>query len=267
MIVPADHSSDLQPDLGSALINEELKLVYQPKGRTDDRGVVGFEALVRWHHPKLGVIPPNLFIPIAERSGQIDSIGEWVLREACNEAASWSNPLRIAVNVSALQFRNNAFPALVTSILMRSGLAPRRLELEITETALLEDFSRAAVILAQLKSLGVQITIDDFGIGYSNLSIIQAFTFDYLKIDGSFIANINRLPQTNAIVRAVIGLARVVDTKATAECVETQEQLEFLVREGSHEIQGFLLGRPSAIEAYADIVKPTRKPPLVRIAR
>jgi EAL domain-containing protein (putative c-di-GMP-specific phosphodiesterase class I) len=256
---------DLRQDLDIALANQQFRLDYQPKGRTRDQNIVGFEALIRWHHPKLGLIGPNLFIPVAERHGQIRAVGEWVLREACREAATWSKPLRIAVNVSALQFKDHAFPTVVASALMQTGLSPKRLELEITETAFLEDFSRAEAVLEQLRALGIQIAIDDFGTGYSNLSLVQSLSFDRLKIDGSFIGNLNCLPQSAAIVRAVIGLAHTLKTEVTAECVETEDQRAFLVEEGCDEIQGYLLGRPRSIDEYRMIVRPSD--PIVRLAR
>ena len=263
----AQDKHDLRRDLEIALRSDQLRLDYQPKGRTKDQDIVGFEALVRWQHPQLGLIGPNLFIPMAERHGQIHAVGEWVLREACREAATWSKPLRIAVNVSALQFKDNAFPTLVASVLMQTGLSPKRLELEITETAFLEDCSSAAEILTQFRSLGVQIAIDDFGTGYSNLSLVQSLAFDRLKIDGSFIGNINCLPQSAAIVRAVIGLAHTLDTEITAECVETEDQRAFLVQENCDEIQGYLLGRPAAMSEYRTIVSPSPHETVVKLAR
>jgi EAL domain-containing protein (putative c-di-GMP-specific phosphodiesterase class I) len=222
--------------------------------------VTEVEALVRWQHPTRGVISPGLFIPLAEDSGAIVEIGEWVLREACREAASWERPLQIAINLSAVQFRHGDLPGLVHSVLLETGLAPHRLNLEITESVLIDDFSRGVTILRRLKTLGVRIAMDDFGTGYSSLSYLQAFPFDKIKIDQAFILNLGQNPQSAAIVRAIIGLGRSLALPVTAEGVETSEQLAFLKKEACDEIQGFLIGRPLPIEAYADTIRMTGGP-------
>jgi len=209
---------------------------------------------VRWHHPKLGLVEPTAFIPLAEESGLIMAIGEWVLREACREAATWQKPLHIAVNLSPVQFRLGDVAALVHSVLLETGLNPGRLQLEITESVLIGDFQRAIAILRRLKALGVRIAMDDFGTGYSSLSYLQAFPFDTIKIDRAFISNLERNEQSAAIVRAVIGLGRGLNVPVVAEGVETKEQLGFLSREACNEVQGHLVGKPYAIEAYADVV-------------
>ncbi len=192
--------------------------------------------------------------PLAEESGLIIAIGEWVSREACREAASWPAPLQIAVNLSPAQFRDDDLPRLVHSVLLATGLAANRLELEVTESVLIGDFSRALLILRRLKSLGVRIAMDDFGTGYSSLSYLQSFPFDKLKIDQVFISNLERNPQSKAIVRGVIGLARGLDLPVLAEGVETKSQLAFLQREGCQEVQGYLIGRPQPIDHYADAI-------------
>src|SRR5690606_3788027 len=197
------------------------------------------------------------FIPLAEESGVIISIGEWILREACREAASWTRPLNLAVNLSPVQFQHGDLPAMVHSILLETGLAAQRLELEITEGVLMPDFPHALAVLRRLKALGVHIAMDDFGTGYSSLSYLQSFPFDKIKIDKSFIASLQRSPQSMAIIRAVIGLGRGLDLPVVAEGVETQEQLEFLAGEACSEIQGFLIGRPQPIGAYDDICRGT----------
>lgn len=248
----AENRLALTNDLGVAVARNELTLDYQPIVQTRNRKIVGFEALVRWRHPKLGLIPPDLFIPAAEGSGLIFGIGEWVLQEACREAATWPQDFRMSVNVSPVQLNNRGFSTLVAGILMRTGFSPKRLELEITETALAEDFSQAISILSQLKALGIQIAMDDFGTGFSNLSLLQSFSFDAIKIDGCFISNLHHLPQTAAIVRAMINLARAVGARVTAERVETEEQFSFLAREKCDEVQGYLLGLPKPISAYRD---------------
>ena len=212
------------------------------------------EALARWRHPARGWVPPSVFIPIAEDSGQIAAIGEWVLRAACREAMSWAIPLRVAVNVSAVQFRRRDLTSVVHSVLLETGLAPERLELEITEGVLIENVSRAASILRGLKGLGVGIAIDDFGTGYSSLSYLQSFPLDRLKIDRSFIASLGHNDGALAIVRAVIGLAHGLSLPVLAEGVETEEQRTMLAQEGCGEIQGYLVGRPRPIDAYAALV-------------
>jgi EAL domain-containing protein (putative c-di-GMP-specific phosphodiesterase class I) len=243
----------MQHELRSAIARGELSLDYQPQAQIDGE-IVGFEALLRWCHPARGVVAPATFISLAEESGLIMSIGEWVLREACREAASWPRPLQIAINLSPIQFRHGDLPGLVHAVLLESGLPPNRLELEITEGVLVEDFSRALSILRRLKSLGIRIAMDDFGTGYSSLSYLQSFPFDKIKIDKAFISNVERNAQSAAIVRAVIGLARGLDMPVLAEGVETKEQLAFLFNEACDEVQGYLLGRPSTMDEYADLV-------------
>jgi len=243
----------LQADLKSAIQNNELRLHYQPQLKITGE-MKGFEALARWHCPKRGMVPPSEFIPLAEESSLILLLGEWVLREACREAASWERPLNIAINVSPVQFRHGDLPRLVHSILLETGLAPNRLELEITEGVLIDDFSRAVSILRRLKSLGVRIALDDFGKGYSSLSYLRAFPFDKIKIDRSFITDLGINQQSIAIVHAVIGLGRSLNIPILAEGVETKAQHDILLKEGCDEVQGYLTGRPLAIADYAEAV-------------
>ena len=243
----------LHHDLRSALERDEMQIYFQPQAAIDGR-ITGFEALLRWRHPTRGMVDPREFIPLAEETGLIIPIGEWVLREACREAASWKNPLGVAVNLSPVQFRHGDLPALVHSVLLDSGLTIGRLEIEITESVLIDDFTRAVAILRQLKALGVRIAMDDFGTGYSSLAYLQAFPFDEIKIDQSFIANFDRNPQSAAIIRAVIGLGRGLDLPVMVEGVETKEQLSFLARESCNGIQGYIVGRPAPIESYAELV-------------
>ena len=195
-----------------------------------------------------------MFIPIAEESNLIVRIGERVLREACREAASWPQPLTIAVNISPIQFRQGDLPRLVLSVLLETGLAPARLELEITESVLIDDFSRAVSILTRLKSLGVRIALDDFGTGYSSLSYLHSFSFDKIKIDRTFIGDLEYSRQSMAIVRAVIGLGHSLGVPILAEGVETDAQYASLVQEGCDEVQGYLTGRPLPIADYAKLV-------------
>jgi diguanylate cyclase (GGDEF)-like protein/PAS domain S-box-containing protein len=251
----------LQHELRSAIDHGELALYYQPQAAIGG-AILGFEALVRWHHPTRGMIPPGTFIPLAEESGLIVALGEWILREACREAASWARPLQIAVNLSPIQFRHGDLPALVHAVLLESGLAPHRLELEVTEGVLIGDFSRAQSILRRLKTLGVRIAMDDFGTGYSSLSYLQAFPFDKIKIDRTFIANLVTNEHSAAIVRAVIGLGRGLSLPVVAEGVETGEQLAFLKRESCDEVQGYFIGRPAPIDTYAEMVGRAAAPKL-----
>jgi diguanylate cyclase (GGDEF)-like protein/PAS domain S-box-containing protein len=243
----------IQHELSSAIARNELHLCYQPQAKIGGE-VIGFEALIRWNNPKRGMVSPATFIPIAEESGLIMHIGEWVLREACREAASWPQPLQIAVNLSPIQFRHGDLVALVHSVLLETGLAPMRLELEITEGVLVEDFARALSILRRLKALGVRIAMDDFGTGYSSLSYLQAFPFDKIKIDQSFISNLKSNPQSAAIVCAVVGLARGLNLPVLAEGVETRAQLDFLTAESCDEVQGYLVGRPHPIAEYSKLI-------------
>jgi EAL domain-containing protein (putative c-di-GMP-specific phosphodiesterase class I) len=254
----------LQHDLQSAIARDELTLHYQPQARVEGE-IVGFEALARWQHPTRGSVPPGTFIPLAEESGLIVPISEWILRTACREAAAWPRPLQIAVNLSPVQFRHGDLAGLVHTVLLETGLSPDRLELEVTEGVLIDDFSRAVSILRRLKSLGVRIAMDDFGTAYSSLSYLQSFPFDKIKIDQAFISNVERNRQSAAIARAVIALARVLGLPVLAEGVETKEQLAFLAREGCDEVQGYLIGRPRPIAEYAALVgrrpRARKKPP------
>jgi diguanylate cyclase (GGDEF)-like protein/PAS domain S-box-containing protein len=243
----------LLQDLRCAVERGELVAYYQPQARIDGK-ITGFEALARWQHPQRGQVPPSTFIPIAEESGLIHPIGEWILREACREAASWPGELSVAINLSAVQFRHGDLAGLVHQILLETGLAPRRLELEITESVLVDDLPRALAILRRLKALGVRIAMDDFGTGYSSLTNLQAFPFDKIKIDRSLICNLERNEQAATIVRAVIALGRGLNLPVVAEGVETKQQLEFLSGEACSEIQGYLLGRPLPIASYAGLV-------------
>ena len=238
----------LHQELSVAIKNGELSLYFQPQassGRTVDCSeIIGFEALARWHHPVRGFVPPSDFIPLAEESGMIVEMGEWILREACREAASWPKPLQVAVNLSPAQFVHGDLVALVHSILLETGLSPGRLELEITEGVLIEDFDRGVALLRRLKALGVRVSMDDFGSGYSSLSYLQAFPFDKIKIDQSFVRELTERPDCMAIVRAVAGLGTSLGITTTAEGVETQEQFDRLCAEGCTEMQGYLFSPP-----------------------
>ncbi|UFZ01366.1 EAL domain-containing protein [Bradyrhizobium ontarionense] len=248
----------LHQELSVAIKHGELSLYFQPQansGRTVDASeITGFEALARWQHPVRGFVPPSDFIPLAEESGLIVEMGEWILREACREAASWPKPLQVAVNLSPAQFVHGDLVGLVHSILLETGLSPGRLELEITEGVLIEDFDRGVALLRRLKALGVRVSMDDFGSGYSSLSYLQAFPFDKIKIDRAFVMNLGRNPQSAAIIRAVIGLGHGMNMSIVAEGVETQEQLGFLAEQGCDSVQGYLLGKPLPIAKYDGVV-------------
>jgi diguanylate cyclase (GGDEF)-like protein len=248
---------ELQHDLQSAVANDELRLDFQPLARIGGE-ITGFEALVRWQHPRRGLISPGAFIPLAEENGLIVAMDEWILRAACREAASWANQLKISVNLSPVQFRNDDIVRLVHEILIETGLSAGRLELEITEGVLIDDFSRAVSILRRLKALGVRIALDDFGTGYSSISYLHAFPFDMIKIDRSFVSNLDHV-HSKAILRGVVGLARGLELPVTAEGVETQAQLDILAHAGCDFAQGFLIGRPASMTQYAGIVgRPVR---------
>jgi diguanylate cyclase len=241
----------LQKDLRAALSQRSLRLHYQPQAKVCGE-ITGFEALARWTHPRLGVIPPSKFIPIAEESGLIHELGLWVLRTACEEAASWPIPLRVAVNLSVLQLRGDDLPNIVRSVLLQSNLAPHRLELEMTESAIVDDPNHALIILRRLKDLGVRIAMDDFGTGYSSLASLHSFPFDRLKLDRAFVGRLDE-EGTGAIIKAVIGLGKSLSLLVTAEGVETQHHLDFLKNEDCDEVQGFLIGEPKPIEIYAGV--------------
>jgi EAL domain-containing protein (putative c-di-GMP-specific phosphodiesterase class I) len=257
----------LELELRNAIARDELRLVYQPQKEIRSGKAIGFEALLRWKHPTRGEIPPSLFVPIAEESGVILQIGEWVLRKACAEAASWSEDLTIAVNVSTVQIHNANFAHTLHEILFETGLKPERLELEITETALVRDLDRAVATLRRIKLLGVRIAMDDFGTGYSSLSNLRAFPFDKIKIDGSFIKSVNVSEQAATIVRAVLGLGQGLGLPVLAEGVETAAQLQFLEDESCQEAQGFWLGKPAEIERFRQLThgQPASEDPSVVI--
>ncbi|MEC9342207.1 MAG: EAL domain-containing protein [Pseudomonadota bacterium] len=243
----------LQQELRLAVPREEFVLHYQPQSRVDGE-ITGFEALLRWQHPQRGMLMPGKFVRAAEENGLIVEMGKWVLRAACREAVTWKKPLRVSVNLSPVQFRHGDLANTIHEILIQTHLPPGRLEVEITEGVLIDDFSRAIALLHRIKALGVHIAMDDFGTGYSSLSYLQAFPFDTLKIDRSFIAKLGVDGHTDEIVRAVIGLGRGLRLPIVAEGVETNEQLAFLTGEHCQAVQGYLIGRPAPIDAYGEIV-------------
>jgi diguanylate cyclase (GGDEF)-like protein len=239
---------ELENDLYEASRHSEFTLHYQPIVNAQTGQVMGCEALLRWWHPRRGWVPPAEFVPIAEECGLIVSIGAWVLRTACLEAANWPSDRYVAVNLSALQFQDGLLPATVAQALALAGLEPQRLELEVTESVLLRDDEANLDILSQLREMGVRIALDDFGTGYSSLSYLRTFRFDKLKIDRSFIKDLPQSEAAKKIVRAITGLGKSFGIVIVAEGVETPEQVEYLQRHGCNQVQGYLFGRPQPAE-------------------
>ncbi|MEQ1510027.1 MAG: EAL domain-containing protein [Sphingopyxis sp.] len=245
MHAAADRRNMLEHDLNDALERNMLRVVYQAVVSCKGERVTGFEALLRWTHPEHGPISPAEFIPIAEESSLIERVGEWVLRRACEEAASWATPARIAVNVSPTQFANPAFPTLVAQVLAQTGLAPKRLELEITEGVFMAEGSNAERQFETLKRIGVRLALDDFGTGYSSLGYLQRAPLSKIKIDQSFVRGATRGDNQNAaIIRAIVTLAEALEMETTAEGAETEDEVELIKRLGCSHIQGFYYGPP-----------------------
>jgi len=234
----------MEQDLRRALPAGEFELHYQPVVNLASNEISGLEALIRWNHPTKGLISPATFIPLAEEIGFIVPLGEWVIRQACATAAQWPEDLHVAVNISAIQFRSPGLMQVIVGALAASGLSPTRLEIEITETVLLHNKEATLAVLHQLRALGIRIAMDDFGTGYSSLTYLQSFPFDKIKIDRSFVKNITEESSSLNIVRAVAALANGMGMTATAEGVETAEQLRSIASEGCTEMQGFLFSKP-----------------------
>jgi diguanylate cyclase (GGDEF)-like protein len=244
MLAGAKSRKALEDDIRTALADGDFTLAYQPIVSTADAQIVGYEALLRWEHPVRGTISPADFVPVAEECGLIEALGEWVLRTACNEAARWPRDVRVAVNVSPIQFANPTFPALVTSALAHSGLAPQRLELEITEGVFLDESGSTDARFRALKGIGVRLALDDFGTGYSSLGYLRTAPFDKIKIDQSFVRGAAQAGNRNAaIVRAIVTLADTLGMETTAEGVEIQDEIDLVRELGCSHIQGFVYGR------------------------
>lgn len=244
----------LEIDLRRAVIMQELSLVYQPQFEIDGNKLVGFESLVRWSTPERGSVSPAQFIPLAEETGIIDQLGEWVLRTACKEAARWPEPLTVSVNLSPVQFKSPKLVSIIVGALSSAGLPPSRLDLEITEGALIENTETVLLMLNQIKAMGIKVSIDDFGTGYSSLSYLQKFPFDKIKIDQSFIRSLETNADSAAIVRAVTALGKSLGMMTIAEGVETESQLELIARDGCAQVQGYLTGRPLAADAASELI-------------
>jgi EAL domain-containing protein (putative c-di-GMP-specific phosphodiesterase class I) len=253
MNIRAHERLQLKTDLRRALERREFLLHYQAKFDSQSGALTGLEALVRWQHPELGLVPPMKFIPLAEETGLIVPLGEQVLRMACAQNRQWRErgfpPTRVAVNLSANQFRDSALLEVVGKVLAETGLAPDGLELEITESALMLDTDRAIETLRSFQNMGITIALDDFGTGYSSLSYLKRFPVDALKIDYSFVKNIFVNAEDAAIVKAIIAMARSLKMKTIAEGVETEEQRVFLREQGCDEVQGYLAGMPQPADA------------------
>jgi len=244
----------MEAELKLALGRDEFSIDYQPLADLVTGKITGFEALLRWTHPAKGAISPDVFIPLAEECNYIDTLGEWVLRQACKEAASWQPPLRLSVNLSPLQFIPGNFVDIVRRILAETGMDPVRLDLEITEGLLIKEPEKAVAALQELKTLGIQISMDDFGTGYSSLSYFRMFPFDKVKIDRSFINEMLDNPHARAIIRSVIGLGQGLEMPVIAEGVETEEQLDALKADGCTQVQGYLISRPGPIAHFDRVV-------------
>lgn len=240
-----------EADLQAALQNNEMEVHYQPQLGTDKRNLCGFEALLRWNHPVRGRVPPNDFIPVAERTGFIHTLGKWVMETACKEAARWEPHLKIAVNLSPIQFHSTNLIGNVVGALEKSGLDPERLELEITESVLLGNNDQTLDILKELKEVGIQLAMDDFGTGYSSLGNLRGVPFDKLKIDQSFLRDITTDKDALAIVEFVIGLGRRLRMTIIAEGVETEEQFNYMRQLGCDQVQGYFISRPVSVEGLA----------------
>jgi len=234
----------MEYELRAALENNQFELYFQPLVSLASNEISGFEALVRWIHPERGIIAPDTFISIAEECGLITQIGAWTLRQACKAAAQWPEELKVAVNISPVQLRETGLTQQVVRALAASGLAPGRLELELTETSCLNDDTTMLGVLHQIRNLGVRVATDDFGIGYSSLSLLQKFPFDKIKIDRTFVQEMSKSASSLSIVRAVVALAKGLGIPSTAEGVENLEQLETVIAEGCTEMQGYLLSHP-----------------------
>jgi len=237
----------LEGDLRDAVARCQFEVHYQPFYDIQSGRRRGLEALVRWRHPKRGLVPPDQFIPLAEETGLIVPLGEWIIRQACDDATTWPADIKLAVNLSPVQFKEAELFDVMQSALAKSGLAPERLEVEITESVLLEQAAENLAFIERLKSIGISLALDDFGTGYSSLSYLTTFPFDKIKIDKSFIRNLTERHEGYAIISSVVTLARGLNMAVTAEGVETPEQLDMLRSLGVNFAQGYLLGRPAAI--------------------
>ncbi len=243
----ADYRQWIEAELHTAFLRGDFDLHYQPQLDLSKGTIVGYEALIRWHHPERGMIAPMEFIPIAEETGMILPIGEWVLRRACNDARYLPEECFVAVNISPVQFMAKDFIGTVREVMRSTGIKPERLELEVTETAMMQDRQNAAAILKELAAMGLSVAVDDFGTGYSNLSYLIDFSFQKLKIDRSFVSRMDTDSSTGAVVSTIVGLSRALGVHTIAEGVETENQAMLLRAAGCDVVQGFLFGEPAPL--------------------
>jgi EAL domain-containing protein (putative c-di-GMP-specific phosphodiesterase class I) len=257
------HRIDLENEIRKALENNQFELHYQPKADAETWSLVGAEALLRWHHPERGMISPDDFIPVAEETGLIVPIGQWVLQTACRQAKKWCQfpfgDIAVSVNISSHQFQSDSRIDDVLGAALSAGLDPSLLELEITESVLLHDAENTLVALNTLKRAGIALSVDDFGTGYSSLSYLKRFPIDTLKIDRSFVKDLHVEQDDAAICAAILAMAQQLGLNVVAEGVETKEQLEFLRRHGCHQIQGFLCSKPLSAEQFAVLLREIAK--------
>jgi EAL domain-containing protein (putative c-di-GMP-specific phosphodiesterase class I) len=246
----------LELDLRDALALNQFELYFQPLVDLRSGRITTCEALLRWKHPVRGWVPPSVFIPVAEETGGILALGEWVLHRACVEAATWPQDIKVAVNLSPVQFKERTLALQVVSALAKSGLPAQRLELEITERVLLEESGRTLATMEQFKLLGVGTALDDFGTGYSSLNYLHKFPFHKIKIDQSFIRDLGQERDARAIIGAVVSLGEGLGKVVVAEGIETEEQLRLVRSEGCHEGQGYLFGRPMNADAMRERLAP-----------
>ena len=247
----AEHRHWMESELHIAFERGDFEVHYQPQLNLSKGDTIGYEALIRWKHPQRGLIPPTEFIPVAEETGMITLIGDWVLRRACADASHLPGDCAVAVNISPVQFGSRDFVQRVREILSETGMDPARLELEVTETAMMQDRQRAAAILCELSDMGISVAVDDFGTGYSNLSYLIDFRFKKLKIDRSFVARMETDGNSGAVVSTIVGLSRALGVRTIAEGVETEGQATLLRAAGCDVVQGFLFGRPLPLDLAA----------------
>jgi EAL domain-containing protein (putative c-di-GMP-specific phosphodiesterase class I) len=257
----------MEQDLQHALEKGQMSVYYQPLINCSTGALTGFEALLRWQHPDRDLIPPSEFIPIAEESGLIAQFGKFVLESACQVAAGWLEPWRIAVNVSPVQLRNPGFLDEFLAILGRTGLAPQRLEIEITEGVVMDGTAAMKQVLAALRALGVRLVLDDFGTGFSSLNYLHSFRFDKLKIDRSFIEHLEDREDSVTIVRTIIGLAHNLGIETVAEGVETLDEFAIVRDYMCDEVQGYLIGRPMPMDEPPDLIAMRVKTVLAGLSR